>query len=426
MDHFYLLDYLKKSGRVDEERIDLLKYELDQRIYYYGRHFKRPKERQLAWIGRFKYSTRYFLKDIYTLYLLAKTQTRPNKKTIISNAYFSVNDELRAEGWRVLRPINNLALGWPTVGNFRLWKEFSALSRKIRNGDFRTLLSENFSGQLESFRKHLTAYYRSANAAALIVPNDISFFEQLNIQIFKELGRPSFIFLHGLPCRYNIYDENQTDYLVVWGKKFKDNYIRAGFNPDKILIAGHPYYKILANQPLRNSREDILIISKSLNSVPYRDGVRLNDRGNLIIYLEQIASVLKALGVKKVRLRVHPSENINWYFKFIDQSFFNVDKEPLENSLKKSTLVIGSTSTVFLEAIYYGVNYLVYEPIANNIDLSGYPPAPPFDGSDEKVSIARNEADLKRMLEEKTIVDKTIFNDYIDTPFNVQGLIDRI
>ena len=169
-----------------------------------------------------------------------------------------------------------------------------------------------------------------------------------------------------------------------------------------------------------------MIVSKSLNGAQHRDAVRLIDRGNLIIYLEGIRNVLKAIGVKKVRLRVHPSENIDWYFKFIDRDFFVADNVLLRDSLKRSTLVIGPTSTVFLESIYYGVNYLVYEPASQNVDLSGFPLVPPFDGSDPKVPIAKNEAELLRMLKEKTLVDKTVFNDYVDTPFDPHEFIDLI
>ncbi len=271
----------------------------------------------------------------------------------------------------------------------------------------------------------MSDYYKSIRADALIVSNDISFFEQTNIKIFRKMGKPSFIFLHGLPV-YNVLDNNQADYLVVWGKKIKENYVNIGFPANKVLISGHPYYSNLNDSKLRNDIDDILVLSKAMSGAQLRDENRLSDRGNSILYLYSIEKILRSRGVKKVRFRVHPSENIDWYYKFIDRDFFIADKESLKNSLEKSTLVIGPTSTVFLESIYYGVNYLVYEPAVNGLDLSGYPPCPPFDGSDGKVFVAKTEEDLSGLLTKKAMVDKTVFNDYIDTPFNIKVITDKI
>jgi hypothetical protein len=60
------------------------------------------------------------------------------------------------------------------------------------------------------------------------------------------------------------------------------------------------------------------------------------------------------------------------------------------------------------------------------LDLSGYSLTPPFDGSDNKVPTANDEESLKLLLKEKALVDRTIFNDYIDTPFNIRVITDRI
>lgn len=421
-----LLDYLKNNSPVDKTKLDLLKYELDQRIYYYGEHFKYAKESELAISKTFKWRLKYFFKDIYTFYLLVRRAKLSNKDIVISNAYFSVNEKIEELGFEVLRPMHSLVIGKKTVGNFKIIKEFIRIDRKIRTSDLNELISDNFLNKLDIFIDNLSLYYKSINTKALIVPNDMSFFEQLNILAFKKINKPSFVFLHGLPGRYNIYDENQTDYLIVWGKKIKDNYVNAGFNPEKILISGHPFYNQLSDKKLRNNHRDILVISKSVNGAPIRDGVKLTDRGGLIVYLNQIKNVLEKLGVKKVRLRVHPSENIDWYFRFIDKDFFVEDKKPLQESLEESTLVVGSTSTILLESLYYGVNYIVYEPIFNGVDLSGYPLVSPFDGSDYRVPVAKNEKELEQLLVSRKTIDKTVFHDYIQTPFNIQKIIDLI
>ncbi len=72
--------------------------------------------------------------------------------------------------------------------------------------------------------------------------------------------------------------------------------------------------------------------------------------GDIILYLYRIQKVLTAFGVRSVRLRPHPSENRNWYTKYFDPNFFKLNPYDLETSMKKATLVIGPSSTVFIES----------------------------------------------------------------------------
>jgi len=415
-EYFYLLNYLKDNHEIAKSKIDLLKLELDKRIYYYGEHFKYPRENSSKHLMFFK----DFLKEIYIKYLfLAKNLKSNNKKKIISDAYFSINDELKNINIDVLRPIHSISKNELSVGNLKVLKHFQKVKKFINYCDFYQLLGDEFNFELDKFQEILMQWYKNLNISALIVPNDIAFFEYLNIQIFKQLMRPSFIFLHGLPCRYNIYDENQTDYLIVWGERIKEHYIQLGFNPKKLIVSGHPYYKSKRYVKLRNNLDQVLVLTKSLEGAQHRDKVRLTDRGNLILYLYSIKNALKKRGVRFVRFRPHPSENPNWYFKFIDPDFFKLDTMNLSDSLKHSSLVIGPTSTVFLESIYHGVNYLVYEPTIHDIDLVGYNPVPPFDGFNKKVPVANSEKELNHLLNDKSMVDPSIFDDYISTPFDI-------
>ena len=102
--------------------------------------------------------------------------------------------------------------------------------------------------------------------------------------------------------------------------------------------------------------------------------------------------------------------------------FFVFDDAPLAESLHAASLVIGPTSTVLLEATYHGVNFVFYEPQENKADLMDNPLVPPFDGSDPKLPTARNEEELHEILHHKIMMDKTLFNDYIKTPFDISFL----
>ena len=163
----------------------------------------------------------------------------------------------------------------------------------------------------------------------------------------------------------------------------------------------------------------MLVLTKSIVGAHHSDGVILGDRANLILYLYSVEKILKSLGINCVRFRPHPSENENWYLKFINKDFYKFDNENLQKSIQNSSLIIGPTSTVFLESLYYGVNYVVYEPSINNIEITNCQLVSPFDGTDPKIPVAKTEDELEYILKNKILVDPTCFNDYISTPFDL-------
>jgi hypothetical protein len=229
-----------------------------------------------------------------------------------------------------------------------------------------------------------------------------------------------------MPGRYNSIDEHRSDYLIVWGEKIKEYYINNGFSPNRVLVSGHPYYGSISGKYLRSDLSDILVLAKIGVGVHHSDGVRLYDRGNIIVYLLEVQNVLKQRGVKKVRLRLHPSAGKDWIYKFIDKDFFELDVLPLDVSLKRCSLVIGPASTVFLEAIHAGVNYLVFEPSENDITILNEPLVPPFDGSENDIPVAKNEAELAYNLKNNMMVNPEVLNGYISAPFDIGFLREII
>jgi len=413
-----LLHWLKKEQALNDEWYDCLRFELDKHIYYYGNHFKRPLESiQTDKKEKAKYELKRFAAK--TKGRFSKKQFDKSKPVVISNAYFNFNEELSAADVHVIQP--------PWVVNLDSWKYYDAdlisLCAKIKKlfafAPFNYLISKEFINVLEEFSRKLRSFILEKKISALVVPNDESFFENISIKIFKELGFPTFFFLHGLPGGYNSVDGNRSDYLIVWGKKFKELYIRNGISEKKIFVSGHPSYKNSTNGQLRFSFENILVLTKTIAGSPHSDGAILSDRGNLIVYLRSIQKVLQKMDVKQVRLRPHPSENIEWYMKFLDKDFFTPDPESLTNSLNKSSLVIGSVSSVFLEALFYNVNYLVYEPMYNGKNILNLSLAPPFDGTDNRIPVAYDEESLLKFLCEKKCVDTQLLPDYIQMPFDI-------
>ncbi len=418
MEQISLLEWLKKEQVLKNEWYDCLRYELDKHIYYYGNHFKRSLENvQTDKKEKAKYELKRFAAK--TKGRFSKKQFDRSKQIIISNAYFNFNEELSATGTHVIQP--------PWVINLDSWKYYDAdlitLCAQIKKlfafAPFSYLVSKEFISVLEDFSNRFKSFILKEKISALVIPNDESFFENISIKIFKELGLPTFLFLHGLPARYNLVDEHRSDYLIVWGKKLKELYIRNGIAENKIFISGHPSYNNFDTRELKFSFENILILTKTIAGSPHSDGAILSDRGTLIVYLLAIQKVLQKLGVKQVRLRPHPSENIEWYMKFLDKDFFIPDTKNLTDSLGQTSLLIGPVSSVFLEALFFKVNYLVYEPMFNGKGILNYPIAPPFDGTDERIPVAYDEDNLLKFLCERRCVNVDLLPDYIQTPFDI-------
>jgi len=417
MESFNFIDFLKDNQILDNKKYDSLRFELDTHLHYYGNHFKYPFENSFSKKSNLLWSN---LRYLYSLYKIFKNKAQGSlKEIILSNSYFTVNNELKNLGYDVFCPSWQMTQDRNVLSSYELFTRGENIKSKFKTLAFNQLISNDFIEELNHFEEILNLFFRDKIIKALFVPNDVSFFENLAIHSCKQIGVPSFIFLHGLPGRYNPIDENRSDYLIVWGEKIKENYIKAGINPDKIFISGHPYYKKIQSNTLKNDFDNILVITKSLNGANHSDGIILGDRANLLLYLYSVEKILKRIGVKSVRFRPHPSENGDWYLKFINTNFYKLDKGTLNQSIQNSSMVIGPTSTVFLESLYYGKNYVIYEPSNNNIDLINNRLVPPFDGTDSKIPVAKNEDELEYILKHKIIVELSCFSDYIKTPFDL-------
>lgn len=417
----HLLNYISSERLLDDDIFDCLRYELAKHVYYYGDHFRYPQEKSGSKM-RVNKSNGFAKKVIYKINSLFRPpEHTPLDSVIMSNAYFNFNNKLAGLGHKIILPpwVNSKD---KTIFYDKINKNIFKIQDDLSNASFNYLISQDFLQLIFNFQEHYKKNLTSINIKALIVPNDMSFFENISLKIFKQLGIPSFIFLHGLPGRYNLIDDYRSDYLLVWGEAIKKHYINNGMAPEKILVVGHPLYTNLQlSTKLRFSFEHVLLLTRAIDGSTHSDGVILEDRGNMIVYLLIIQKVLMRLGVKKAYLRPHPSEDINWYLKFLDRTFFIADQLQLNESLLRSTLVIGPTSSVFLEALYNGVNFVVFEP-SEDKRLFNYDAAPPFDGSDKRVPLASGEASLFHILSEKTQADVSIFEDYIQPQFNVDAI----
>lgn len=420
-ENFYLLEYLQKSKSYSEEVLDIFKNKFDEKVYSYGDQFKFPYEsRKIK-----KRPIGFYIRFIKIL-REQKTIKKSIEKKIISNAYFSMNDELRNMHYFVMTPPWGYSRDSFTIPSIKLLRCYYNFSYCVEKATYAELLSEEFLHKYLLFKTLYKEIIIKLRISCFCLPSDMNVWDRITIRIAKELKIPTFLFLHGLPGRYNALDESRTDYFIVWGKKIKHNYINCGHSADKIFVSGHPLYKDMIKNKLRNSLQNVLVITHSMGQSQTAVDVVLSDRGNCILYLYMIENVLKKLGVNEAYFRPHPSENGYWYNKYIDTSFYKLDNETISTSFSKRTLIIGPTSTVFLESFFYGVNYIIFEPSINNIDLLNYPLAPPFDGCEKDVIVTKTEDELYQVLNDNSIQSKDFINRYISDTFSLDFIKELI
>lgn len=409
----YLIDYLRDNARTPMARkyIEMLKVELDWFIYNYGEHISHTHCR----------NRKYTLKEkIYNLLIIySALYMRPPKtgRNVLSSIGFTdFRSQVTNLGYNMLTTILQPASYKQVIGNKNVYKMVKYKNKAITNGCFDDIFNESFFNQINQCRADILKLLREYSIKGVFLFTDEYFESKLLIDVSQELNIPTFDFLHGLPGIYTQEIDNHTDYLMVWGQKIKQNYINAGFNANKIIVVGNSKYgNYEKHKNLRNSIEDVLVIptSSTLWHQHSWGEPQLIDRSMIVLYLYQVQHVLERLNVKHARFRPHPSLNTDWVYSFLDTNFWSKDTRSLKESLNRASLVIGATSTVMLEAIMNGVNYLVFEPQENGKNILRTNLIPPFDGKDEKLHVAFSEEDLYSLLTSKYQVDTTILEDYM-------------
>jgi hypothetical protein len=412
-----LLDYLiEHSDTYTSNYIELMRTVLGTKIHHYGENFINPDENRKKKVNNVIRSYAEFL----ATKLFGKTEK--NKRKILSSTDSIWNKHINDLGFDVQSPPWNLRRDFKMECSCELYLLVKKIKFHFENSPFNYLISNTFLALLDKYCILFKDFCISNSYEALIVSQYNGFFERVAINIFKELDKPTIYWHHGgIPSLYDCSFDNRTDYIILFGQKQVDAYIKMGYNSSIILASGHPIYNI---QPkyLKFELDKILVLNKNPSGCDPLEKTHLENRGNSIMYLYSVQKVLQFFGVKQVTLRIHPSGNYNWYKKHIDNLFFKEDKLNLVQSLKKATLVIGPTSTTLIDALYHCVNYVVYEPTINNLTVMGRPVTPPLDGLDKRIPIARSEDELTKIIQEKKYISTDVYGEFVKTPMDISFL----
>ena len=387
------------------EILEWMKNVLDNRVYYYGQHFSYPFKEP---------STKsYVRRKLAGVYRKFKYPKESYEGAAICNAYFNVSEYFRKEGLKV-----NL----PPWGTDHLSKKSNMTWYQMQYADFNTLLSDDFEERVYRLKDELMMFFKKNHTPFLLLSNDMLPIHRMAIDVCKELGIPTGIFLHGLPARYNAIDDSRADYLFVWGEKIRENYINAG-SKTNIVVVGHPNYSSFSIEECHPN--EVVVLSRAVQGAPSDSSVHaVDDRGICLQHIFAIEKALKEVGVDHAILRLHPSENPGWYAKFMDKDFYSLDNNPLNYTIGHAKMVIGQISTVMLNTVINGVPCYPYiidqdsNPFASKI-------APPFCDK-TRFPTATTIAELVYNLKMGNCVKKEHFEGYVNPSFNIKKLLNSL
>lgn len=371
-------DYFNSiSQDLDDNTYDLLLYSVNDILYNYSDHHLSNKNRlNEGIVSGLKKAIVKYLRFFVALKNVLFHRER-NVNAIMSNAYVNIN----LYGVNVILPPWSFSPKSNIANSIKIFRIIEKIKKELGKRSIKILLSQEFKSLLLEFEKEMSKLFSNYKIRALIVPNDMAFLENLTIKIAKKCNVPSFVYLHGLPARYNDIDDNRAEYLVVWGCGLKNEYVKAGVNKNKIFTLKHPVYSKFDKVVLKSTMEDILVLSKAVVGTPSSSSeLILGDRAISLTYLEYLKEHLKNLGIDKVKLRLHPSERREFYEDNLPDDFFIIEESSKEEVLSKASLVIGPTSTMILDTIKAGKNYVLFDPVFDGLTLEGMPLVEPFTG----------------------------------------------
>lgn len=424
----YILKYLY-DGASDEAMkrlLDYCKFQLDSRLWSAGRHMPYSydtmrehslsltramhsrRNRLLAKLHQFRQLFVRKQEEVvaYQPFPKEKQTNRPYVVLSLVNIPDGSREKIEEEGVEYYYAYmdGQQLSGYATPAMVKLHAWYHTY---VRRAVFNELVQPQNAVYLDILYRQLVEELRALPIDAVLVRTSELFFEKLMIDAFRELGKPSITVLHGLPGVYTKATEGRADYLTVWGEKIRENFIKVGYDPHHVLVAGNYKYDIVPkHKTLRASLEDVLV----LTSAPFAEHQHewewarfgIQDRGLLITYLYSIESVLKKAGVQSARLRPHPAVNKEWLMEYVDKDFYQIDKLDFIQSLTQATLCVGQISSTFLEALMCGVTYIPYEPSEDGIVGIGEAEiVPPFDGSEKTLKTAYNEQQLLELIDSR-------------------------
>jgi hypothetical protein len=209
----------------------------------------------------------------------------------------------------------------------------------------------------------------------IILWNDSLFIERAIIYAAKELNIPTITIQHGIFQRIspvNAFDGWYSDYFIVWGKFFKDMYIKNEIKKEnEIFILGYPF------ELFTSKLNETIMPSSTKLKICFLGQPFENYNADMITYkikaIENIYKVCQKLGMPFI-YRPHPGEEHLLIKKYLPYIRITPKKEKLEETFKNNSIFLSINSTALIEAVIrgkVGVQIYIPEIPSDNFDKIG-------------------------------------------------------
>lgn len=314
--------------------------------------------------------------------------------------------------------LNHIHSRWTKLKGFADYNEFLSLEKMTLMPILSPLLERivftRFADEAATYINYLTAF-RVNKISCVVLPNDCVARQKIATLTAKKFNIPSIVVQHGLASQIHDKDKTLADYSLVWSEKTKDICARHGISPDKLFATGSPSLDAYLDYvgQTQNSRgvEKVTVLTTNspflhTSSPTYGEDLILNIMKTLQEYKQ----------FKKVNVKIHPSESVEYYQKIIGRFDCVIEKNrPLLDILAESDLVIGGLTSVLIDAriLRKPVIVMLEEVYYNVSDMW-----PPFDRESGLV-IATNAQELKQAIDDflrnrdQFVKDYIEFDDYI-------------
>lgn len=258
----------------------------------------------------------------------------------------------------------------------------------------------------------------------IVLWNDVLPIERAIILASKKLGIITLEIQHGIYSLFNpLIGGKAVDYVLVWGKYFKDLYINQKIRkPEEIYVLGYPYLTERDKMTWGKTQGVPRVIPRRKNknyALCYlgEDFERYN-KSLLKIKLENVnnfSKMCKKLGLRFV-YRPHPGDNVKLLKEKLPNIQFTLKREKIEETFKKADIFISFSSTSLIEAAMrqkISIQFMNYPFKAENFEKLGAcnKTLQAFDELEDYLVEIANASDLDKF--------KLNFNNnYIETRYN--------
>lgn len=206
--------------------------------------------------------------------------------------------------------------------------------------------------------------------SCVFMPYDYPPLSRAIIEAARSLNIPTVVMPHGLPFFGNARDYFQADYLLIWGQALTDEFARLGRDRSTMIVTGFP--KIDQYRPTNHLGAAIMILSSTFGT-----GSTLAAEDDPEVHLFGVLDALRDWPDRPVIIRPHPAESTEYYERLLAKSgrvkVRIAGGGPIEPLYPETGLIIGPSSTVFVEAMALRIPV-----ICVNFSKLAYPA--PYDG----------------------------------------------